>query len=161
MITKKRDLIALAFEEIGIANYVYDISPSQWQSALKRMDVMVAGWNANGIRIAYPLPSYVGGSDLDQDVPVPDYALETIISNLAIRLAPSYGKVVSEQTKMVADTSYYQMCNQSALPTPLKQLPQEMPRGAGLKPWRNYNNPFLNKPVDPLLAGSDDEIELS
>lgn len=47
----KRQFMTAAFEEIGLAAYVYDLTPEQMQSAVKRMDAMIAGWNSNGVRI--------------------------------------------------------------------------------------------------------------
>jgi len=40
-------------------------------------------------------------------------------------------------------------------------LPGSMPAGAGNKPWRVYDDPFLRRPVDPLLAGQDGPIEFN
>jgi len=155
----KRQFITQAFEEIGLAAYVFDLTPEQLQSALRRMDAMIGGWNANGVRISYPLPSNPEDSDLDADSGVPDFANEAIYLGLAVRLAPSFGKTVSPETKAFADMAYSNMANQVAIPTPERQLPQTMPRGAGTKPWRNFNNPFVNRPQDPILAGSDNPID--
>ena len=52
----KRQFIEQAFEEIGLAAYVFDLTPEQLQSALRRLDAMMAGWNTNGIRIGWPMP---------------------------------------------------------------------------------------------------------
>lgn len=159
MAWSKRQFIIQAFEEIGLAAYVFDLTPEQLQSALRRMDAMVGGWNANGVRIGYPLPSNPDDSRLDDDSGVPDFANEAIYLGLAVRLAPSFGKTVAPETKAFADMAYSNMANQVAIPTPERQLPQTMPRGAGTKPWRNFNNPFVNRPQDPILAGSDNPID--
>ena len=53
---KKRQFISAAFEEIGLASYVFDLQPEQLQSALRRLDAMMADWNAKGIRLGYPAP---------------------------------------------------------------------------------------------------------
>lgn len=94
----KRQFITQAFEEIGLAAYVFDLTTEQLQSALRRMDAMVAGWNSNGIRIGYPLPSSPQDSDIDVDTGVPDFANEAIYLGLAVRLAPSFGKTVAPET---------------------------------------------------------------
>lgn len=156
----KRQFITQAFEEIGLAAYVFDLTEEQLDSALRRMDAMVAGWNANGVRIGYPLPSSPEDSDIDADTGVPDYAYEAIYLGLAVKLAPGFGKTLSQQTLNGADLAYSNMANQVAFPTPERQLPGTMPRGAGTKPWRNVNNPFITRPEDPLLAGSDGKIDL-
>lgn len=154
----KRQFVAQAFEEIGLASYVFDLTPEQLQSALRRLDAMVAGWNASGIRIGFPLPSSPDDSDLDTQTNVPDVANEAIYTNLAIRIAPMLGKAVSVETKAAADAAYSNLAQQCIAPTPERQLPNTMPRGQGTKPWRNTLNPFLNKPEDPLAAGTDNEI---
>jgi hypothetical protein len=156
----KRQLVTQAFEEIGLASYIYDIEPDALQSAMRRMDAMIAGWNANGVRIGYPLPSSPQLSDLDEDAGVPDFAYEAIFLGLAERIAPSFGKVCSPETKMFADMAYNNMANQVSIPTPKREMPRTMPRGSGTKPWRNFNNPFVNAPQEPVLAGSDNKIIL-
>lgn len=157
----KRQLVTQAFEEIGLAAYVFDLTPEQLQSALRRMDSMVAGWNSNGVRIGYTLPSSPDASDIDADSGVPDYANEAIFLGLACRIAPSYGKTVSAETKAWADTAYSNMANQVAIPTPERQLPGTLPRGQGSKPWRNIYRPYITPPDDPLLAGEDGPIEFN
>ena len=156
----KRQYITQAFEEIGLASYVYDLTPEQLQSALRTLDAMIGGWNANGIRIGYPLPGSPESSDIDADAGCPDFAHEAIYLNLAVRLAGRFGKVVPPELRTYADMAYSNCLNQTAIPTPERQMPATLPRGAGTKPWRNFNNPFANRPEDPLLAGSDGLIDL-
>ena len=47
----KREYIEQAFEEIGLASYVFDLTPEQLQSALRKLDAMLAEWNAKGLRL--------------------------------------------------------------------------------------------------------------
>ncbi|OYW93885.1 MAG: hypothetical protein B7Z23_04325, partial [Pseudomonadales bacterium 32-61-5] len=84
----KRQFISAAFEEVGLASYVFDLQPQQIESALRRLDAMMAEWNAKGIRLGYPLPNSPESSDLSAESQVPDSANEAIITNLAIRIAP-------------------------------------------------------------------------
>jgi hypothetical protein len=42
-----------------------------------------------------------------------------------------------------------------------QQLPRSMPSGAGNKPWRNSETPFLRKPTDHLLVGQDSKLEFN
>lgn len=156
----KRQFVTQAFDEIGLASYVFDLSPEQLQSALQRLDMMIASWNALGIRLGYPLPSSPLDSDLDERTNVPDSSNQAIYTNLAIKLAPSYGKQVMPDTKATAKESYNALLSRAAMPTE-QQLPGSMPAGAGNKPWRVYDDPFLRRPVDPLLAGQDGPIEFN
>ena len=156
---KKRQFISAAFEEIGLASYVFDLQPEQLDSALRRLDAMMADWNAKGIRLGYPLPSSPQDSDLDEDTLVPDSAYEAIICSLGIRLAPSYGKQVMIETKTTAKQGYDILLQRATFPLE-KQLPETMPIGQGNKPWR-WDTPFMPIPADPVDAGPDGPIEWS
>jgi hypothetical protein len=156
----KRQFVAAAFEEIGLAAYAFDLQPQQFESALRRLDAMMASWNALGIRLGYPLPSSPQFSDLDAQSEVPDSANEAIITNLAVKIAPGYGKQVMPDTKSTAKETYNTLLSRAAVPME-QQLPSTMPAGAGNKPWRVYDNPFIRPPVDPVLAGQDGPIEFN
>jgi hypothetical protein len=154
----KRQMIEQAFDEIGLASYAFDLTPEQMQSAIRRLDTMMAAWNALGIRLGYPLPSSPQDSELDEQTNVPDSANEAIYTNLAIKLAPSYGKQVMPDTKATAKESYNTLLSLAAMPKE-QQMPGTMPAGAGNKPWRLDDNPFLRSPVDQVLAGGDGPID--
>jgi len=79
----KRQFIEAAFEEIGLAAYTFDITPEQMNSALRRLDAMMATWNGKGIRLAYPLPGSPDYAGLDEITSVPDSANEVRIRCLA------------------------------------------------------------------------------
>lgn len=155
----KRQFVTQAFEEIGLAAYVFDLQPEQLQAALRRLDAMMARWNAVGVRLGYPIPSSPENSDLDEETNVPDSANEAIYTNLAIKIAPTVGKAVSSETKASAKMAYDTLVMISAIP-PEMQLPGDMPSGAGNKPWR-FDETFLPDPTDPLLAGNDGEIDFN
>jgi hypothetical protein len=156
----KRQFVAAAFEEIGLASYVFDLQQEQLQSAMRRIDAMMADWNGKGIRLGYPLPNSPQDSDLDEPTLVPDWANEAIITNGAVRIAPGYGKVVMPETKAVAKDSYNTLLQRATMP-PEQQLPATMPAGAGNKPWRVYDNPFIRPPVDPVDAGPDGPLQFN
>jgi len=156
----KRELISQAFEEIGLASYAFDLSAEEYESALKRMDMMVSGWTADGVRIGYPLPSSADGSALDQDSGIPDAAIETLVMNLAMRIAPAYGKQLAPDFMTNAKAAYSNLANKMAYPVLEMQLPGTMPSGAGTKNWRNNGGPFLYPPTDGLQDGPDSDLVL-
>ena len=153
----KRQFIVQAFDEIGLASYVFDLAPEQLESALRRLDAMLASWNAVGIRIGYPIPSSPQNSDLDEQTGVPDAANEAIYTNLGIRIAPSIGKTVSADTKAIAKQAYETLLARAAMPME-QQFNGSVPAGAGNRYW-SRQDPFLPAPVDQLLAGPDSELE--
>jgi RNase H-fold protein (predicted Holliday junction resolvase) len=52
----KRQFVEAAFAEIGLASYAFDLQPQDLEQVLRRLDAMMAEWNAKGIRLGYPLP---------------------------------------------------------------------------------------------------------
>lgn len=150
----KRQLIEAAMTELGLASYSFDSMPEQTEAALRRLDSMMAEWNARGIRLNYAIPSAPEDSDIDADSNVPDSAWEAIIVNLAIRLAPSYGKNVSVDTKITARHALNTLMARFAMPSEIK-LPS-MPAGAGQK---STDMPFTPSPTVSLVVGSDAELD--
>lgn len=154
----KRQFVEAAFEEIGLAAYAFDLQPDQLESAVRRLDAMMALWNGKGIRLGYPLPGSPQNSDLDAESEVPDSANQAIITNLAVILAPSYGKQVMPETKVAGKLAYDVLLSRAVMPNQ-KQFPSTLPLGQGNKPWRIYDDEFARPPVDPVLAGQDGPIE--
>lgn len=156
----KRQFVLAAFEEIGLAAYTFDLQPDQLESARRRLDAMIADWNGKGIRLGYPIPSSPQDGSIDEETFVPDSAYEAIICNLGIRLAPSYGKQVMPSTMATAKQGYDTLLQCATFPLE-QQMPSTMPAGAGNKPWRVYDNPFLRPPVNPVQVGPDGPLELN
>jgi hypothetical protein len=155
----KQQFVTAAFEEIGMASYVFDLAPQDLQSALRRLDAMMAEWNAKGIRLAYPLPGSPQDASLTEPSNVPDSANEAIITNLAMRLSPSFGKIPSPVTLSTAKAGYNTLLSRAAMPGE-QQLPGTMPAGAGWKTWRWGRGPFVDAPTDPVAVGGDSKLTL-
>lgn len=154
----KRQFVVQAFEEIGYANYDYDLQTEQLQSALRRLDAMMATWNGRTIRLGYPLPSSPQDSELSEKTNVPDIANEAVYLNLALRIAPTVGKSVSPETKVAARDAYKELLKRAAMPNEM-QYPDTLPTGQGNKSWRYRDNPFTRPSRDPVDAGADGEID--
>lgn len=155
----KGDFVRMAFEEIGLGGYEFDMQPEQLNSALKRLDALCSTWNGKGIRLGYPMPCCPEGSQMQDATGVPDSANEALYTNLAIRLAPTLGKTVSAETRMVAKAGYDVLLARATMPNQM-QFPASMPSGAGNR-RRTVDRPFLRRPVDPLTAGDDAPIEFN
>ena len=153
----KRQFIEQAFEELGVASYVFDLQAEQLQSALRRLDAMMGTWNAAGIRIGYPLPSSPESSVIEDETSVPDAANEAIYLNLALRLAPTIGKMVSPETMAAAKAAYATLSGRFAT-IPRRKYPGNMPRGAG---YKSNDRPFTSNPTPTVDAGPDAELEFN
>lgn len=154
----KRDFVKQAFEEIGYASYVFDLEPEQLQSAMRKLDTMMATWNSKGIKLYYPLPSGPATGDLDDETGVPDAANEAIYTNLALRLAPTVGKQVSQDTRVAAKMAYNELLRRASTPPEMK-FPRTLPAGAGNKPWRDQDDPFLRQDDDNIVLPPDNDVE--
>ena len=150
----KRQYVTAALGELGLASYVFDLQADQIEEAVHRLDSMMAEWNARGIRLGYPLPADPTSTDVDADAGTPDSAHEAVITNLAIRLAPSYGKQVSVDTKTTARHALNTLMARAAFP-PEMQLPSSLPAGAG-----NKGRTYTQEPDDPIAVGPDGELTL-
>lgn len=158
----KQQIIAQAFDELALAGYVYDLDPDQLESALRRLDTMMAQWAAVGIVLGYLLPATPDDSYISSDSGIPDAAVEAVYMNLAVKLAASRGKALTSDTKAAAKRGYDQLLG-AAVRAATRQtpMPNTMPRGAGNKPWRGSVNPFFSGPADTLDTDSGDALTLS
>lgn len=142
----KRQFILSAFEEIGIGSYNFDLSPEMMEMGRKRLDAMMATWNAKGMRLAYSIPSGADDGDLDEDSNVPDSANEAVYLNLAIRLAPAFGKQIAPEMKQEAFKAF-NVAMAKNMTIQERQGSQTIPAGAGNK-WRRFYSPYLLKAED-------------
>ena len=145
----KREYVTAALEELGMASYVFDLQADQIAAAVRKLDSMMAEWNGRGIRLGYPLPLSPGDTDIDADSGTPDSAHDAIVTNLAIRLAPSYGKTVAVETKTTARHALNTLMARAAMPQEM-QLPSTLPAGAG-----NKGTTYMPEPTDPVTGGPD------
>ena len=100
----KRNIIEQAYAEIGKAAFEFDLQPEDLQAGLRQLDAMLAMWSGTqGIRIGFSGGD--GFGDLDPETEVPLWAVEALYYNLAMRLAPAFGKTVSPITAMNAKSA--------------------------------------------------------
>lgn len=117
----KRELVMAAFSELGLSDYAYNMQPQQLETAMVAMDSMCAGWETSGIYIEYPFPptdqlEY----DLDDDSTIDMRNNEAVYLNLAIRLAPSFGKTVQAETRNGAKVAYTRLLNRATISPELR-----------------------------------------
>lgn len=152
----KRQLLDQAFSEIALSGYIFDLEAEDITSAIRRMDSMIASWGSKGINLGYPLAQGADDTDPDQDSNLPEHAVYAVTSNVAIRLAPTYGKTVSQETKMAARQAYLSLLTATSI-IPSMQFDRTLPKGAGNKPIRGTNKEFFRETTS-LDAGGDSEL---
>lgn len=154
----KRMFVEKAFEEIGRANYVFDISPEMFQSACVSLDSMMAFWDTvKGIRLGYPQSLNPSNIDFDTIANVPDFANLPIYKNLACIIAPPIGKMVMPETTKQANDGLDGLISWSASNPPQVKMPSGVPAGAG---WKFRRRTFLPPSSEVLDVGDDAEFDL-
>lgn len=153
----RRDLIDGALAEIGYATYAFDMQAEQLEAVKRRLDSMMAAWNAMGLFLSYPIPSTPEASALADETNIPDSAWEAVVINLAVRIAPMFGKTVSPDTKKAAKATLNTLMSIAAMPNEM-QFPGTLPLGAGNKGWRGYQA-FFPEPSEGLTVGQVSDLE--
>jgi len=155
----KRQFIEAGFEEAGLAAYFFSLTPDQLQSALRRLDGMMGTWDGKGIRIGWPLTTSPENSDLDTETGAPANAVEAIYLNLTLRIAPMFGKTLSNDTQKNARQALNELIARHTQP-PGKKLPTTLPIGAGHRHHHGIHDNFVRPPAETIDTAFDGEIEL-
>ncbi len=119
------DVIKSALQEILVQAVEAPIQPAQAQDAIKYMNRMMSGFAVSGINLGYTQVTNLG--DL---ITIPDGAIEGLVFNLAIRLAPSYDTPLRPDLLLNAREGKKAMLKLAVniIPT---QYPSTLPRGSG------------------------------
>jgi len=123
----KREIVDQALTEIGLARYIFDATPEELQSFLKRLDRMAAKWDGIGIRVGYNL-----GGDLNSESGLPDTAIDCFATNLGVLMAPTFGKTLSPVTIINAKQSYNDLMTSMRTRVQVP-YPSRLPIGTGNK----------------------------
>jgi len=153
----KRELVGLAFAELGIGNWQFDLQPDEIQNAINRMDGMMASWSKHGIRIAYDGTS----NDPDTEAGTPDWAQEPILLNVARLIAPGFGKQLSPVSAANAKAAYDDLLS-STVTIPQRRFPSTLPLGSGnrLVSVPGQVN-FYSQGGNEVAVGSDSTLGLN
>ena len=139
----KKQIIEQAFAEIGIASFTFDTTADERENSLRILDTMMAEWTTRGIVFdpVYPATVNPGDGDIDAETNAANDAVAPMYNNLALRLAPGFGKTPSNQTKLDARSGYSLLAQ--AITVPCIQM-TGMIRGAGAK-----------TPIRPFIGEAD------
>lgn len=91
----KGDLGIRALGKLGIANYVFDMEAEESVSLLRQMDTMAAAWASKLNDFGYRQPATSGASLPSDTAGIDEADVDTFVSNLALIIAPDYGKTPS------------------------------------------------------------------
>lgn len=147
----KRQIVEQAFAEIGLASYEFDIQPDGLQSALRQLDAMLAMWSGTqGIRIGFAGGD--GFGDIAADTEVPLWAVEGLYYNLALRLAPSFGKMPNPVTVANAKAGL-DAIRVRCVPVTTRRTPGYAGAGNSL-----YGAVAMPEALEPVATGPDNSL---
>ncbi len=95
--TTIREVVEDAFEELGVKTAEVPLTNDELQSGIRRCNDMLTEWDDIGIIVGYT-PVLNG----DDEINVERNAVGAVKYNLAIRLAPSFQKVVGNALAAIA-----------------------------------------------------------
>lgn len=155
----KQALVLAARRELGLGGVFDQNDADELSDDLQRLDAMVAAWASKGIRLSYALPSSPGASNINAGSGIADAAAEAVYLNLALRIAPGYGKAITPETRTAARNAYDALLIDAAMPQQ-QQLRGGMPAGAGNKPGVTHSV-FLPEPdTSPLREGVGESLDI-
>lgn len=144
--TTMRVLVEDAFEEIGVKTAEVPLTNDELQSGIRRCNDMLLEWDDIGIIVGYS--EVLNGDDT---VNVERNAVAAVKYNLAIRLAPSYQKLVGAALAALASGTIEVLMASS---TDLSNIayPDTLPLGSGNQCANNDTNQrfFPNNKTDNL-----------
>ena len=139
--TTKQTLVNMAYEECALAGYEFDVSPEELQSALRRLDGLMAEWKVQGIDIGYNAPAAFGQGQLSDWSGVPDWAANVAAMYLALRIAPRMNKSMGPAAQRALASGMVALRAKTQV-VPEISLKPWTPYGAGNKIWSLYY-PFV------------------
>lgn len=141
----KRDLIQTAFEICGQAGYEFELTPEEYESALRRLNGFMYECQGKGIVTGYnfPVANSLGSPEEESGLDWADQ--EAVSQTLARRMAPSIGKTLGDD----ANAEYgrtLQAFYSRHLTVPFTEMGRQTPRGHGNRYW-NGPWPYFNTPA--------------
>jgi hypothetical protein len=155
-VTTKRQIIDLSYSAVGLAGYTFDLQPEQIDATRQMLDAMMAQWNAQGIRLGWPIPSSPINGDVDEETNLPDSALSAVYLNLGTLVATMHGKQVTPMYLGMARAAKDAMFTQAVKAVP-RQMPGGYPLGAG---YKNALGAAWTADPDPVISLGDSELEI-
>ena len=152
----KRQIIELAFSELGAAGYEFGRTPEEVTDALFRLNAMMAEWaGMRGIDLGYIQPPY-GVGNPDNLSGIPHDALNTVASYLALRICPMMGGQLSAEARGNLARSL-SLLEAHYAEIPAMPIHTATPRGAGGERRRGaIGGPFIQEDFDTVNPAPDE-----
>jgi len=153
--TSVETLITDAFEDLVIQSDEAPIEPSEAKTAIRALNQMMSKLASDGINLGYTKVN-----SLDDEVTIPEGAIDGVIANLALRLAPKYvsGPVAASLVK-AAKEGYETLLNIAVTPGYLS-FPSTLPIGSGNTDYGSTRTDFFPEEESTVESEQSGSISL-
>jgi hypothetical protein len=142
----RRQIINASLEEIGLDPINFDITSSEYQRCLRRLDSLISKWKNKNIDLGYVVSENPSEIDIDAETEIESTAWDAVYLNLAVSIAPSFGKKLFSESLKNAQNAY-NILLRKGIASQSVSYPQSLPRGAGSKAfYGNKSNYFVETP---------------
>lgn len=153
MITKG-DIVRQAYIELRISGLTNEATPEDTQIALKKLDSMLLAWTNKGLNLSWNKSDNFVDPDPQEDSGISDADYEAIYVNLAVKLAPAFGKPPTQLDSFAREL--YAGLFSTVLPT--QQNNEYMPLGSGSR--RGACTPVYQESSEPIDVENDGNITI-
>lgn len=102
MITKG-DIVNQAYVNLRISGLTSKATPEDTKMGLQTLEVMLLSWTNNGLNLGWIKSPYITDPDPQEDSGISDASYEAIYINLAVKLAPAFGKMPNQLDSMARE----------------------------------------------------------
>lgn len=153
MITKG-DIVRQAFQHLRISGLTNKARNEDTQLALQTLESMLLAWTNKGLNLSWnKSPDFVD-PDPQEDSGISDADYEAIYVNLAVKLAPAFGKPPTQLDSFAREL--YAGLFSTVLPT--QQNNEYMPLGSGSR--RGAYTPVYQEANEPIDVENDGNITI-
>lgn len=129
-----------AFEEITVKKAEVNLEADELQAGIRRVNRMLVAWADIGI-----IPGYNPVLNGDDTIDIQPEAEQAVVSNLALILAPSFSKPVTQELVLFAETSLSRLMASNSIVGEVA-FPDTLPIGSGNQcPDINTDRRFFNQ----------------
>ena len=153
MITKG-DIVRQAYAHLRISGLTSKATPEDTQLGLQTLEAMLLAWTNKGLNLSWKKSEDFVDPDPQKDSGISDANYEAIYVNLAVKLAPAFGKAPT-QLNTYANELYAGLFD-VVLPT--QQNNEYMPLGSGNR--RGYYTPIYQESSEPIDVENDGNITI-
>lgn len=141
----KGNIVSAAFEQLALGDE-FSLQSKDLEAGLRHLNLMIAEWEADGLLLGYANTPR-DDARLNQASDLPDWAVLGVIKNLAIEIAPLFGKQVSAALAKSAAQAYDTISSREIGDDDTEmQMPSHMIKGSGYKDYGYVDDKFFPEP---------------